>query len=103
MIPGFLSNTLNTKELEGFINHVKECPDCYEELEIMLILSIGLQELNEDSRISYNFGNLLENKIKEAEFYCERIKRMHRINFIVFLILHMSVMIGITMQVIQWI
>jgi len=103
MIPGFLNDTLKTRELDGFVKHVRTCRGCYEELEIMFMLSIGLQELNEDRNISYNFSQLLENKIKEAESYCERIKKIHRTNLFVMLILHICVLAGIGFQILEWI
>lgn len=103
MISGFLNNTLNNHELEGFIKHVQTCEDCYEELEIMFMLSIGLQELNEDRNISYNFSQLLENKIMEAEIYCRRIKRIRYLNWLIIFILHLFVIVGIGLQIAKWI
>lgn len=103
MIPGFLDNSLENQELEGFIKHVQTCEDCYEELEIMFMLSIGLQELNEDRNISYNFSQLLENKIIEAEISCMRIRRIHYLNYLVILILHLFVILGIGLQIVKWI
>lgn len=103
MIPRFLNNTLETHELESFMKHVQTCGDCYEELEIMFMLSIGLQELNEDRNISYNFSQLLENKITEAEIYCRRIKQIRYLNWLVIFILHLLVIFGIGLQIVKWI
>ncbi len=103
MIPGFLEDTLENREMEGFIEHVQACEDCYEELEIMFMLSIGLQELNEDRNISYNFSQLLENKIVEAEIRFERIRRIRSLNRLVILILHLLVMLGVALQIVRWI
>lgn len=102
MIPGFLDNTLKNQELEGFVKHVRTCKGCYEELEIMFMLSIGLQELNEDRNISYNFSELLENKIKEAEACCGRIKKIHHMNLLVIVILHICLIAGIGLQILEW-
>ena len=103
MIPGFLDDTLETQEMEGFIKHVQTCEDCYEELEIMFMLSIGLQELNEDRSISYNFSQLLENKILEEEVRFERIRQVRYLNRLVIIILHILVGLGVAFQIARWI
>lgn len=103
MIPGFLDDTLENQEMEGFIKHVQTCKDCYEELEIMFMLSIGLQELNEDRNISYNFSQLLENKILEEEMRFERIRQIRYLNTLVIIILHILVGLGIAFQIVRWI
>ena len=103
MIPGFLNDTLENQEMEGFIKHVQACEDCYEELEIMFMLSIGLQELNEDRNISYNFSQLLENKIIEAEIRFERIRLTRYLNRLIIVILHVIEGLGIALQIVKWI
>lgn len=103
MIPGFLEDTLENHEMEGFMKHVQTCKDCYEELEIMFMLSIGLQELKEDRNISYNFSQLLENKIRGAEVRFERIKQIRYLNWLVILILHILVVLGIGLWILKWI
>ena len=103
MIPGFLDDTLENQEMEGFIQHVQTCEDCYEELEIMFMLSIGLQELKEERNISYNFSQLLENKILEEEIRFERIRQIRSFNRLVIIILHILVGLGIAFQIIKWI
>lgn len=102
MIPEFLDGTLKNRELEGFVNHVRTCKDCYEELEIMFMLSIGLQELKEDRSISYNFSLLLENKIRDVESYCEQIRKVHRIYVFVMLVLHLFLIVGIGLEVLRF-
>jgi len=102
MIPGFLDDTLETQELEGFVKHVRTCKDCYEELEIMFMLSIGLKELKEDRSISYNFSQLLEDKIEEAEDSCHRVQTIYRLNIIIMILLHVCVIAGIGIQILMW-
>lgn len=102
MIPEFLDHTLGDQELEGFIRHVQTCENCYEELEIMFMLSIGLQELNGERNISYNFSQLLKDKIREAEISCGRFRRIRYLNYLVILILHLLVLLGIGIQIVKW-
>ena len=44
-IPDFLNSHMPVQEQEKFIAHVRECTDCYEELEIMYMLAEGVKEL----------------------------------------------------------
>ena len=32
-IEAYIHNKMSYRELEDFLEHVKECPDCYDELE----------------------------------------------------------------------
>ena len=36
-IDGYINNNLNYREMEDFLEHIKNCPDCYDELETYYI------------------------------------------------------------------
>lgn len=45
-IDGFLKNELTDKEMLNFMEHVKSCPRCYEELEVYYSVYDGLNMLD---------------------------------------------------------
>ena len=48
MIPQFLDDDLTTEELREFMEHIENCKECYEELEIHFTVHYALQKLDED-------------------------------------------------------
>ncbi|MBE5926944.1 MAG: hypothetical protein E7270_08295 [Lachnospiraceae bacterium] len=84
LIPDFINdNILNEDKyeyLEGFIEHSKECPECYDELEIHYMIMEGLDKLENDSKTSFNFKEELRMKLNMHE---ENIYNEFKINVIV--------------------
>lgn len=67
MITPFINNKLDIKDTEEFLEHVKSCPDCMEELEFYYTLLTGMKQLDEDKNLSNNFRLELSGAIKKAE------------------------------------
>ena len=47
MISGFIEEKLTDEQLEGFLEHIENCQDCYDELEVYYMITIGLMQLDE--------------------------------------------------------
>lgn len=47
LIPYFMEDELDTPDLQDFIEHIKGCPDCEEELSIQFLVSRGLARLED--------------------------------------------------------
>lgn len=45
MISGFIEEKLTDEQLEGFLEHIENCQDCYDELEVYYMITIGLMQL----------------------------------------------------------
>ena len=60
LVPDYLSNQLKVKELKSFIDHVRSCPDCYEELETYFIIKLATQVLDDNADVSYDIKVMLE-------------------------------------------
>lgn len=65
--------------LEEFIEHSKECKECYEELEINYMIMEGLDKLENDFKGSFNFKEELQKKLNAHD---ERIYNEYKINII---------------------
>jgi len=63
-IQQYLDNELSPYEMQVFLDHVKECPDCKEELTIRYMISEGLTKAEEKNE--YDLLHGLEEKMKAS-------------------------------------
>ena len=75
LIPAFLNDTLEGEELAEFVDHIKQCRDCEEELAIQFLSVEGLARLEEGA--SFALDKELDGKLKQAG---RRIKISRRID-----------------------
>lgn len=54
----YMNDTLSLRELEAFMEHMEECPECMEELEIQYTISAGIRYLEEGSNDSFDVPQL---------------------------------------------
>ena len=64
-IPSFLQDELDEESLAEFVEHVKECDDCEEELAIRYLTVEGLARLEEGA--SFSLDDELAYKIQHAD------------------------------------
>lgn len=79
MMP-FIDNKLSMEQLEEFMEHIKSCPDCMEELEVHYILLTGMRRLDADKELSDNFHEdfielLHENEEKIIHYKFSHIRK----------------------------
>lgn len=79
MIPDFLNNQLNSRELRSFLNHVEECQECREELAIQFLVQEGMARLEEGS--TFDLQSEFERMMEEAQ---RRMKFRRMLNFLVY-------------------
>ena len=65
LIPKFLKNECTPKEEAMILEHIKDCPDCKEELTIELLLEEGLSRL--ESGESFDLNAELEKRLMEKK------------------------------------
>lgn len=65
LIPAFLRDDLDSKELRQFIEHIDSCPECMEELSIQFLVAEGLERLENGS--NFNLQNALAKKLWNAK------------------------------------
>ena len=69
MINQYMNHELSIRELEGFIRHMEECPECYEELESRFIVHKAVEQLSEEAETELDFRKLLEEDLKNAKHH----------------------------------
>ena len=70
LIPLFLDDDLDNRELSEFLSHVETCPGCKEELTIQFLVKVGMKRLEDGN--TFNLAQELERELTEAK------KKMHR-------------------------
>ena len=68
MIDRYLKNNLEESELQAFLDHVRECPSCYEELEIYYTIEYALGYLDNGKKGATNPTERLKEELKDKWF-----------------------------------
>lgn len=74
MVTPYIKRELEDRELEEFIDHIKECKECHEELEIYFTIHFALQKLDEEKDVSYNIQKMLQDDLRASERRVNRRK-----------------------------
>lgn len=93
-IKPFIEGKIEDDQLEGFLQHVEGCKECYEELDIMYIVSEGLQGLHSDSCASFNFTGMLAGRIAEGKYYLQCVKRRRAVLFMTELLAYVALVLA---------
>lgn len=67
MVAPYIDGQLCDKDLRKFIGHIKECPDCREELETYYIVYKGLMQLDEKEELPMNIIEALNEDFAGSE------------------------------------
>ena len=73
LIVPFINEQLNPEEMEAFLNHIDSCPECREELEVNYSLMTAMKQLDENTDLSDNYIEELNQKIEGC--YLDELKR----------------------------
>ncbi len=54
-VKAYIEGTMSDKECTRFLDHVMNCPDCYDELETYFIIDYSLQYLDDERNVSRSY------------------------------------------------
>ena len=76
MVMPYINHQLSDEELEAFLLHIEECPDCREELEIYFTVDYGIRQLDDDTG-AYDIPGALKKSLEQARehVHCMRVWR----------------------------
>lgn len=66
MVMPYIEGQLCDKELRKFVNHIKNCQDCREELETYYIVYKGLMQLDEREELPMNIIEALNEDLENS-------------------------------------
>ena len=72
MVLNFINNKLDKEETKEFIEHIRSCKDCWEELEIYYVMLIGLKQLDEGEELAADFKEKLQNEVDSRYLEIEK-------------------------------
>ena len=73
----YINDQLSDEETEDFLEHIENCKECYEELEIHFTVHYALQKLDEDDKISFNIPKMLKENLRDTKNRIHRRKIFH--------------------------
>lgn len=93
----FINDKLDIGKLVSFLDHIKNCDICREELEVYYTLFTAMQQLDEDNELSNNYSKELKKKLESIE---DRIRHQKMIRFrrrfiFMFIIIGIGMLTGI--------
>lgn len=101
MVMPYIDNQLSESELEAFVNHVRHCPDCKEELEIYYTVSLGLKQLDSSSDI-YDMNGALEESLDTSSLIIRAVRLRKIISYAVSTLLTAGVLTTLLLQLRIW-
>jgi len=96
LIMPYINDELTDKELTPFLDHINNCKDCYEELEVYYTLYAGLAQLD-----GKNEGQDMRNLLPEALYVSHRRvrgRKMFNLSYLLMEILAMLVLLGVVIM-----
>ena len=85
-VDAYIKQTLPERTQEEFVRHVKECPQCFQELETYYIVDVTLNYFDNDKDDTYDIRGLLQNDLD---------KRLKKYQNKKLLIISLIVLVGI--------
>lgn len=74
----YIEHKLNDRDTEDFIDHIRECKACSEELEVYFTIYYALETLDDEDKGAYDIQELLEQDLKQRE---DQVKGHNIMNF----------------------
>jgi len=102
LVTVYIKKELHGKKLEEFMEHIKTCKDCYEELEIYYTIQFALRQLDNNEQVTYDVREHLAEHLHQTEKKIY-MKRRHNIYSLVLVFLaQMAVILTLVAQLQIW-
>ena len=100
LVMPYIRNQLTDEELEGFLEHIDECANCREELEIYYTVDVGIRQLDMDTG-TYNIKGAMEEDIitSKQRLYTLRVFDICRYAFDTLMVICVLVILVLQMRI----
>lgn len=102
MVTPYIRRELDDRELEEFLEHIGECRECHEELEIYFTIHFALQKLDEDKNISYNIQQMLKDDLEASSWRIRRRKLLRFWSYGIMLVAEVLLTVVLLTQIELW-
>lgn len=89
-VDAYINHTLPDWEQREFIEHVKQCTECYNELETYFIVDQAIRYLDEEKEESYNIKQLLDEDLNK------RLVKLRHKNLAIQALIIIAILLGVT-------
>ena len=101
MVIPYINDQLSVTELEDFIEHIKTCENCREELEIHYMVDVGLKKLDEADG-TYDIVGDLKRKVAESYRSLRHISMFQITTYAVSTLTGMALIVMVLLQLRIW-
>lgn len=97
----YIKDELSIDELDDFLEHVEDCSNCLEELEINYMVDVGLRKLDEDDTV-YDIVGDLQRKLESSTFRIQRFFTFQITKYAIGTLSSMALLVAILLQLRIW-
>ena len=98
----YIKNELKGKTLEGFLDHVRDCSSCRDELEIYYVISKTVNDGTDSDDPDYDFKSQLEEKLEHSQKDLKRMRFQSRFENTVLAMLGLGFLGLVAYRVLTW-
>lgn len=102
MVMPYINRELTLEEQEEFLDHVAQCEDCSDELEIYYTIQVGLEQLEKAPHSTYDIHKLMEEDIHSSRQKIYRSKVFGGIRLLISIVATVCIITAIVLQVLSW-
>lgn len=102
MVNPYINNELSISELQDFMEHIENCENCREELEIYYMVDVGLKKLDEEQG-TYDIVGDLKRHLEESRGVLRRFTAFEAWKYAVETLTAMALTVTVMLQVRLWI
>lgn len=102
-IQNFIQDTLEPEVSGSFVHHVRNCADCYDELEIQYMIQVGLERMDDDKGQSLNLKKELQEQLQYYEQRSEAVFLNRLYGKIICIVAQSCTLILLILQIMKWI
>lgn len=103
MVIPYIEGQMCDKELRRFVSHIKECPDCREELETYYIVYKGLMQLDEQEELSMNMIEALNEELEMSGHHLRNMSLFYVFSEVIKWLVNLSCALLLIEKILSWI
>lgn len=102
LVKKYIDGEISDKDLDKFLNHIENCKECYEELEINYTIFSALMKLDDNPNLSYNINEMLLEELNASRKYIRRKKKFNFYKITIYAIAMLALIFILAVQFKIW-
>ncbi len=101
-IEDYIGHQLPIEKQEAFLQHISQCRECREELEINYMVYVGIAGLEEDRLDIYDLPGALERELEVSHQQVQQHRRAQQVNYVLTTLAIVGVILCVGIQIGLW-